>query len=126
SLAPADFDTIHRMLDTVSALLADPNQPHATQVTEAISKLAQLETEGHQSISSLIETKSASQALAETTLQVSSSAPPVEHNASPPPSPSVLTPVSSPDEEFDTISPASSFPSDTSSIKSIPPQTLPP
>ena len=126
SLAPADFDTVHRTLDTVSALLADPNQPHATQVTEAIYKLAQLETEGHQSISSLIETKSASQALAETTLQVSSSAPPVEHNASPSPSPSVLTPVSSPDEEFDTISPASSFPSDTSPVKSIPPQTLPP
>src|SRR5262245_22082787 len=83
SLAPADFDTVHRTLDTVSALLADPNQPHATQVTEVIYKLAQLETDGHQSISSLlIETKSASQALAETTLQVSPSAPPVEHNAS--------------------------------------------
>lgn len=43
-LAPEDFDSIHRALDTVTALLAEPDQPHAAEVTEAVHELARLET----------------------------------------------------------------------------------
>ena len=48
SLAPEDFDTVHRALDTVSSLLVEPDRPHATQVAEAIQGLTLLETENHQ------------------------------------------------------------------------------
>jgi len=48
SLAPEDFDTVHRALDTVSSLLVEPDQPHATQVAEVIQGLTLLETESHQ------------------------------------------------------------------------------
>jgi two-component system, chemotaxis family, sensor kinase CheA len=43
-LAPADFDIVHRALDTVNALLAEPDQPHAAEVAEAVQELARLET----------------------------------------------------------------------------------
>lgn len=48
SFAPEDFDTVHRALDTVTSLLAEPDQPHATQVAEAIQGLVLLETESQQ------------------------------------------------------------------------------
>jgi two-component system chemotaxis sensor kinase CheA len=43
-LASEDFDTVHRALDTVNALLAEPDQPHAAEVAEAVQELARLET----------------------------------------------------------------------------------
>ena len=44
-LVPEDFDTIHRALDTVTKLLTDPDEPHATLVAEAVQGLAHLEAD---------------------------------------------------------------------------------
>jgi two-component system chemotaxis sensor kinase CheA len=44
-LTPDKFDIVHRALDTVNALLAEPDQPHATEVAEAVSDLSSLEVQ---------------------------------------------------------------------------------
>lgn len=46
-LSPNGFDTIHGALDTVEVLLNAPDEPHATQVAEAVQGLTRLELEGH-------------------------------------------------------------------------------
>jgi two-component system chemotaxis sensor kinase CheA len=44
-LTPEGFDLIHKAANTMEALLHSPDEPHATQVAEAIQGLVQLETQ---------------------------------------------------------------------------------
>ncbi|MGE0823890.1 MAG: Hpt domain-containing protein [Candidatus Binatia bacterium] len=43
ALSPEGFDAVHQALDTIEVILTEPNEPHATQIAEAVQRLSRLE-----------------------------------------------------------------------------------
>ena len=122
-LIPADFDIVHHALDTVDALLAEPNGPHATQVAETVQRLSQLETESHQRSAPSAKIETTSSVSEETALQTSLTISlPAEHSLSPSSPPHATSLTSSMGEEPYTLLSAAPSPIDATSSKGNFPQ----
>lgn len=122
-LTPDKFDIVHRALDTVTALLAEPDQPHATQVAEAVTDLSSLEVQNSDnhsqidyngevtsedanpamivdSVPTSVETASASSWTADSPSPLAASTPPTVDNRLPTPQQTLSNPVATSTNDF--------------------------
>ena len=116
-LVPEDFDTVHRALDTIRALLAEPDQPHAAHVAEAIHDLVRLETELHNNTSPIVTSTAKTQSSEESTLRASPEVPEYLDHVST--SSQTIPPIDSLDESFNLSPPTSSLASEASFTGSL-------